>query len=235
LTTGVSFIDDGFGDGFLTFECDIWTQDCARGEKCMPWANDGGMSWNGTRCSPVAEEPGLPEDPCVVEGNAFSGIDSCELGAMCWDVDPETNQGVCVAMCIGSPRDPACEDETITCLMGSDGVLALCIPGCDPLAQDCPEGEACYVFGDQFVCEVDASGRAGAPGDPCEFINACDPGALCAPTEFVPDCMELGCCTSFCTVGEPMPACLPGQICAPYFPEGLAPPGLEEVGLCALP
>src|SRR5687768_13175994 len=32
-------------------QCDLWAQDCARGSKCMPWAFDGGVHWNGTRCS----------------------------------------------------------------------------------------------------------------------------------------------------------------------------------------
>ncbi|HET6585475.1 MAG TPA: hypothetical protein VFG69_18580 [Nannocystaceae bacterium] len=27
----------------LQIECDLWAQDCAEGEKCMPWANDGGV------------------------------------------------------------------------------------------------------------------------------------------------------------------------------------------------
>ena len=52
---GVIFIlpDDG---GTGVFECDLWGQDCPDGEKCMPWASNGG-TWNATRCSPVVDSP----------------------------------------------------------------------------------------------------------------------------------------------------------------------------------
>jgi hypothetical protein len=45
------FIVDPDGGG-PSIECDQWAQDCPPGEKCMPWANDGGSSWNATRCFP---------------------------------------------------------------------------------------------------------------------------------------------------------------------------------------
>ena len=41
-------------------QCNPFTQDCPEGEKCMPWANDGGGSWNATRCSPISDNPGEP-------------------------------------------------------------------------------------------------------------------------------------------------------------------------------
>ena len=87
----------GGGGGFN--ECDIEAQDCPEGEKCMPWANDGGDEWNGTRCSPIAKDPGPLGGPCLAEGSGTSGIDDCDLGLVCWQVDPKTNQGVCHAMC----------------------------------------------------------------------------------------------------------------------------------------
>ncbi len=40
----------------------IWAQDCPEGEKCMPWANDGGGSWNATRCSPLDPNPSAVGD-----------------------------------------------------------------------------------------------------------------------------------------------------------------------------
>ncbi len=231
---GMSFIpsDDGPPPDL---ECDLWEQDCPEGEKCMLWANDGGNSWNATRCSPIAENPGGPGEPCTIEGSPYSGIDTCELGAMCWDVDLETLEGRCVAMCIGDRESPTCEDPNSSCIITS-GPPALCLPNCDPVAQDCAEGEACYPFSDVFHCIPDASGEMGAPGDPCEYINACDPGTFCAQADIVPDCMgALGCCSPFCAVDDPMPPCLPGQICAPYYEEGSAPGGYELVGACVLP
>src|SRR6187431_2409029 len=67
------FIQDPDGGG-VSIECDGWAQDCQAGEKCMPWANDGGMTWNAMRCSPLAPDPALAGEACTVEGAAFSGI-----------------------------------------------------------------------------------------------------------------------------------------------------------------
>ncbi|MEM9453863.1 MAG: ribulose phosphate epimerase [Myxococcota bacterium] len=217
------------------FECDIFAQDCPDGEKCAPWANDGGTSWNATRCVPIAQDPGAPGEPCMVESNGLHGIDDCELGAVCWYVNSETLEGTCLALCTGDPSNPHCEDPNSTCHITSDGPI-FCIPRCHPVAQDCSEGFACYPRLDEFTCAPDASGDMGAAGDPCEFINVCDPGTFCASADSVPDCPgALGCCSPFCELGDPMPPCLPGQVCTPYYEEGSAPRGLEQIGYCALP
>ena len=93
----------------MEFECDLLTQDCPIGEKCTPWSYDGGMAWNGTRCSPVVAMPGAPGDPCTVEGSPWSGLDDCAGGSMCWDADPRTGMGECVAQCDQALMpDPAC-------------------------------------------------------------------------------------------------------------------------------
>src|SRR5262245_46725118 len=59
----VGFIQDPDGGG-VSIECDAWAMDCPRGEKCMPWANDGGSEWNATRCSPLDPDPAHPGDQC---------------------------------------------------------------------------------------------------------------------------------------------------------------------------
>jgi hypothetical protein len=221
-------------------ECDVWMQDCPEGEKCMPWANDGGSSWNATRCSPVDDNPGQVGDECMVEGSGVSGLDSCDVGSMCYYVDPETNVGTCVGFCQGSEDAPMCELGFL-CSISNDGVLILCRRECDPLLQDCMGSAACLPANgsDGFVCIVDASGEMGAPADPCEFLNACDPGLFCANAESVPDCAGAsGCCSEFCdlTAPDPNAACsLMGQTCIPWFEEGTAPPDLTHVGLCTLP
>jgi len=115
--------------GSVHYECDIWMQDdCGPGLKCLPWANDGGKSWNAPRCSPLDPHPRAPGEPCMVEGSAFTGIDDCELGAMCWNVDAETNEGECVAFCDGTPDNAVCDDPDTTCVMSHEGVLNLCLP-----------------------------------------------------------------------------------------------------------
>jgi hypothetical protein len=242
--TGLGFLPDPPDDGF-GFECDLFTQNCPPGEKCMPWANDGGNSWNATRCSPIADDPGSPGDVCMVEGSGTSGIDDCELGAMCWDVDPKTNIGTCVAMCTGDEANPICEDPDTACVITGDGAIVPCLPICDPIQQDCLEGEACYPITDYWFCAPDASGDdLGAYGDPCEYINVCDPGLICLSAETVPagEACEgaAGCCTEVCdlldrTGDAQCTGAAGGQVCTAWYEEGSAPPGYEDVGACSLP
>jgi hypothetical protein len=225
------FIMDPDGES-VSIECSVWDQDCPPGEKCMPWANDGGNAWIATRCSPIAPDPRQPGEPCTVQGSGVSGLDDCDVASMCWDVDPETNVGECVAFCMGSENNPICAEPGHQCTINSDGTLILCIPTCNPLAQDCLVDEGCYDAGDAFRCVPDASGEMGVAGDPCEYPNVCDPGLYCALPEHGPGCASSGCCSHYCDVQTP--ACLDGQECLPYFGEGEAPPGYENVGVCGV-
>lgn len=228
--------------GPLLIECNVWDQDCPNGEKCMPWANDGGVSWNATRCSPVAVGAGQVGEPCTIEGGPASGIDDCELGSMCLGVDVE---GTCVSLCSGSKNVPTCADPTTTCAIANEGVLALCLRTCDPLVQDCAGGDACWLNEGAFVCVPDVSGPLGVYADPCASDDArlpsdCDPGLVCVGQESVPMCADDACCTSFCdlTVADPNMQCEGyrfAQYCLPVFPKGFAPPGHEDVGLCMIP
>jgi hypothetical protein len=228
-------------DGFNAGECAIWEQDCAEGEKCMPYANDGGSAWNSTRCSPVTPDAGQPGDPCSVEGSGVSGVDTCDVSSMCWDVDPETNTGTCVAFCTGNQDFPVCDDPATACSITNEGVLILCLPACDPLLQDCAEGQACYGIDNAFVCAPDASGGEGVFGSPCEFINACGPGLACVGAGGVPDCTgSLGCCSSYCDLSDAgssgsCEGASGGQECISWFEENSAPPGFEDVGVCFIP
>jgi hypothetical protein len=222
--------------------CDVWDQDCPMGQKCTPWANDGGNSWNSLQCVPIESEPGQPGDPCTVEGSGVSGYDTCDVSSMCWNVDVDTGEGVCAAFCQGSETQPVCDDPTTSCVIANDGVLTLCLPECDPLLQDCPDGQACYPGDAAFVCVPDASGPdLGAYGDPCAFTNACDPGLLCAGAAAVPGCTDSAqCCTEFCDLGEADPDGMcqgqaDGQACLSLYEEGQAPPGSEDFGFCAIP
>ncbi|MEM6995119.1 MAG: ribulose phosphate epimerase [Myxococcota bacterium] len=235
----MSFISNPDGGGPIN-ECDQWVQDCPAGEKCLPWANDGGSSWNATKCAEIPDAPGQTGDECSVEGSGVSGEDDCDLGNMCYYVDPETNIGSCVALCFGSPEAPLC-DPGFACSISNNGVLTLCRAECDPLLQDC-ENAACLpaAGSNTFVCIVDASGEAGAAGDPCEFLNACDPGHACIGAEAVgPDCTDTdSCCTQFCdnTAADPDSVCtLQGNVCIDWFEEGEAPPDVEHVGYCGVP
>lgn len=225
-------ISDG---GPSSIECSQWDQDCPPGEKCTAWANDGGNAWNATKCVPVAGDPDGVGEPCTVTGSGVSGIDTCDVGAMCWDIDSDTGQGTCVAFCSGSENDPQCAPSHY-CVITAEGVLTICLPTCNPLIQDCGEGQACYGLANSiFSCAPDASGpEAGDFLDSCEFVNACSPGLNCHDGDVVPGCEFNACCTPFCDITLVDP-CPDGLVCTPYHDPGEAPPGDENIGLCAAP
>ena len=235
-SSGCGFICDTTGGSTGDKQCDVWKQDCPPTEKCMPYANDGGNSWNATKCTAVDANPGLPGDPCVADGSGTSGIDNCGVGAICWFLD-DSNAGTCVPMCTGSAEAPKCENGQV-CDESNEGVIILCLDTCDPLQQSCPDGQICFFDGiDTFICDFDASGDGGQYGDPCAFINVCDYGLFCANQGAVPGCPNPdGCCSSYCSLKEPN-TCLgaPMQECVPWYEEGAAPPGQEDIGACAVP
>jgi hypothetical protein len=226
---------DGGGGGVK--ECDVWTQDCPAGEKCVPWADDGGGSWNATKCEMIPQNPGQEGDPCTYEGSGVSGVDSCDKGLLCWYFDG-MGGGSCIDMCDGSPDAQMCDMGQL-CDVSNDGVLILCLNTCDPLITDCPPGQICFAAqsGTDFICDFDASGETGAYGDPCEYINVCDPGHFCADATAVPGCDAAGCCSPYCNLMEPntCPGADMGQECVPWYPMGMAPPGQENIGGCAIP
>jgi hypothetical protein len=221
--------DDVGIDGTM---CDPWAQDCPRGEKCLPWANDGGHSWNATHCSPVADDPQADGESCTAFDGPFGGNDDCAVGSMCFWVDERTNFGECVAMCIGSLDRPSCADGITPCTLSSDGLPAVCLPVCDPIEQDCSEGSGCYFVHDRFECDPDVSGVTGAPGDACDAAGACDPGAVCVLGTAVPDCATQTCCAAFCDLTAP--SCADGLECIAWHDDGEAPPGEEDVGACLI-
>jgi len=242
-STGSVFVVPKEDLGF-SFMCDIFTQNCPVGEKCTAWANDGSGSWNATKCVPIADDPVGVGEPCQVEGSGTTGIDDCELGAMCWDVDPKTNEGVCRGFCLGQESDAHCENPHEACSFSGSGAIVLCLPICDPLEPSCAPGQACYPIVEVWMCAPDASGDLGAYGDPCEFINVCDPGLICLDSSAVPPGQACeganGCCTEVCDITDPAgdlqcAGAAEGQTCQPWYEEGTGPAVLEHVGACALP
>jgi hypothetical protein len=238
---GSTFIQIPDGGGICHLCCDLWAQDCPRGEKCTAWATDGGEVWNGMRCYPIHDNPGQPGDPCTIEDSPTSGFDDCDLGVMCWDVDPDTLEGTCVALCTGSGNNPQCEDPDTDCLIANDGVLNLCLPSCDPLGNGCGAEQACVASDQGFVCVPVPQGGGAAEGEACQLVYDCLPGAMCWPSASVgPPCDEEagGCCTPLCDLSLPNPTadCLdPGQICASAWGENPPPVGYENVGVCIVP
>lgn len=236
-TAGVTFIME-FDGGPGGDPCDLFGQDCPAGEKCVPFADDGGSAWNNAKCVPVMEDPAQVGEECFAVESGVSGIDNCALGAICWDVDPRTLLGECVAQCTGSPESPMCPPGS-SCAISGSGVIAVCLEGCDPLLQDCDPGDLCIVNpnNDGTVCVLDGSNEEGQLHDECLFANACDPGLACLDAAAAMECDPegQGCCVPFCdvTLANACPGV--GQECAPWWPPGEAPPGLEALGVCMVP
>lgn len=216
------------------FECDLWSQDCPDGEKCMPWANDGGEQWNATKCAPLDPAGQDLGQTCVVEGSGVSGIDDCAQGLMCFDVDPGTNEGTCVALCGGNEAQPQCAPGT-SCLIANGGVLTLCLPDCDPLGQTCAPGHGCFPVGDtgSFVCLPAPSSQIVGAGT-CAHLGGCEPGTVCVEPTSLPACrLPDGCCTSWCDTSAPEDPCPDETTCQPFFSEDVV--GFETLGVCLVP
>ena len=221
-------------DLFAYLACDPYAQDCPPGQKCAPYAV-GGSAWNATKCVDITGD-GAPGDPCTAPGGGFDGPDDCALGAFCWDVGVD-NQGTCVRQCSGSIDDPFCPPG-YQCHIASEAAIALCLTGCDPLAEDCPNS-ICVPNGDGFICAGDASAEAGQTNDPCEFINSCDPGLACldpASASSACDLQAPGCCQPFCALPDgPCPN--PDQQCVALFDPKRPdlPPDYKDIGTCRIP
>ena len=217
--------------------CDLFKQDCPEGEKCSAYAEGGGSSWNASKCVPVQGD-GQPGEPCTAQDGGLSGLDDCAKEVMCWNVD-EMNQGTCVELCAVNESDPTCSDEeNFFCACGGECLLALCLPHCDPLIQDCAGDDVCISVYEYFSCALDVSGDEGQVFDPCEYANACDEGLMCVGSYGAEECDQevIGCCLPFCDVTDPGLVCPGvGQMCLSVYEQGMATPGYEKVGLCQVP
>ncbi len=215
-------------------ECDTFAQDCPLGEKCMPVSVEGSQTWNATQCRPLADNPAQIGDACTVQGGAegaASGFDDCDVGAMCWGVQPKGGGGSCVALCAGSEAEPECSSPDEACVTDGVGALAACLPTCSPIdPAACGAGRGCYFVGELFAC-IPTSASVGQAGDPCEAVNGCAPGSMCIGADAVPGCAgAVGCCSDWCDVGNGM--CPAPQQCVPMF--DMDPdPVWASIGVCA--
>ncbi|KIG17538.1 hypothetical protein DB30_03239 [Enhygromyxa salina] len=215
-------------DQFVPDDCGPFAPNCPEGEKCVPYVS--GDTWDASKCVPVMGAQATGE-PCRSDGYV-EATDDCDATGMCWnlmDVDGE-KVGVCHAFCMGWPDDPICPDKSL-CQISSDGPIALCIPTCNPLSQDCAAPSGCYWAGYAFMCAPTGNLPTGAP---CGFINDCVPGNLCVDATVLPDCMGTACCTSFCNLefGPGQCDAQPGTACMEFWEQGMAPLGYEQVGVC---
>lgn len=223
-------------DGGVSGQCDPRVQDCPEGQKCTAVSPARGEPWGVNICVDVTGE-GVVGDPCDVEDGKYTGIDNCDVGTLCMLTDEEGKGGVCVEFCDTSDGCP--QTPTANCVVYNDGSLPICLGSCDPIVQDCQDGQGCYnSAGDLFVCfKESAMVGEGGPGDECQYINQCQKGGFCAAAGSVTGCppMSTGCCTPFCPVSGGNDPCQVGEECTPFFEMGTAPPDYEDVGVCVIP
>ncbi len=226
-------------------ECDYFAQDCADGEKCVPWSALPDLVPDETRCCPVAMPTAQPGDLCQVEGYFGSCLDNCAEGSLCLDVDND-GEGTCQALCGGSPEQAECEGSDVECFVYFGGV-PLCFDTCDPLVQDCPSDRGCYPDaiaegGTGFLCMPTIGDNT--LGDYCWLLAGCNPGMICAFPDLLPNCFgnagDSGCCTDLCDITESPDSCAdihPDLECVPWYHQGAPPPStnLQNVGACVLP
>ena len=231
----------GTDDSSMGAQCSIYEQDCAMGEKCVPWSDQPDLVPDEIRCCAIEGEPKEIGDACTVNGYFGSCLDDCNVGSFC--LDPfDTGQGTCQKFCAGSATNPTCDPDE-SCLIYFAGV-PMCFDKCDPLVQSCGEGMGCYpdeeaACGTGFICLPTIAGD-GTYGDLCWLLSGCAPGFICVYSDFLPDCIgSVGCCTSLCDVSGP-DSCAdfnPDIECVSWYYSGDEPPSasLQNVGVCALP
>jgi len=227
------------GAGEEIFNCDPWAQDCPAGLKCMAYTDEGDV-FTATKCTPVAPNPGQVGDVCRGEGGWSTGVDDCDLGLACWNINPETEIGACVALCTGTMDDPGCPGAKDVCMFWTPGIASVCLQTCEPLVQDCPVGQSCLPDfasdAENFLCIIDWSFEEGQEFDPCPGGNSCDPGLLCWDPALAVECkQDEGCCLAFCDLDDPK-CDGAGATCQPFYPPDVpAPPEYANVGICGLP
>ncbi|MCA9690122.1 MAG: hypothetical protein R3A51_16555 [Nannocystaceae bacterium] len=248
-TTDPTGSDSGSSDGVPDSPvggntCSLLSQDCPEGEKCVPWNEDGGIFPTGVKCVQEFPNPDTIGSKCTVQ-QFGSGEDSCEKGSMCLDLDND-GEATCIEFCMGDNQsDSYCMDNNYTCVELFVPVVPLCFRKCDPLVQDCPDGEGCFMDApmlgaEGFVCMPlvqNLSPGGGVYGEGCIAMSNCVPGYSCVFAENVPDCNgNVYCCTPWCNITEDQP-CLEYDEklnCIPWYTEGTAPPGFEQVGICGI-
>ncbi len=240
-STGTSTGASTGDDTGLSPRCDPLLQDCPAGFKCTGVKPTLEGPYTGTACVPDNANGGSsPGSICI---NAGDGTDTCGPDSMC--VQFGSGEGACVAFCTGSPDTLACADPQQVCARtDTQWSLFLCVPPCDPLAYDCPDLDfgsgvmVCAPATIGFGCVLRGH-LGGSPfAAPCINHRDCTAAAHCAPPGYVPGCAAAsGCCDVYCDTSEPAPCPLAaeGQACIPYYAPGEAPPGLENVGVCAVP
>ncbi|MCR9164955.1 MAG: hypothetical protein NXI35_30020 [bacterium] len=202
--------------------------DCGCGYRCthyVPGGDSGVSPWDNSGCFPIHPEPVGIGDPCEHQGDPWSGYDNCPAGSMCEDINRD-GVGTCVEFCEPYTDDFECSDPDAVPWIGCQACSCICKSSCDPLGDDCAEGEACYILNNMGHC-APIHPDPGGLGDECEFPNACNPGLGC---HYYDGCGP-GCCTQYCEVAAP--DCPEGTVCESLWePDVEVATAIEGLGIC---
>ena len=209
--------------------CDPLADECPADEKCSYGRDDPEAS-----CRPIRGDDPLGA-PCEADADG----DSCELGAICIDVDATTGVGWCAAPCAAPDDAETCATLGLdaTCLLVGSPPAAACRPYCDPLdggSNSCPEGgESCGLISEPgFACVGPSTGDA-AVGEPCTFSSDCAAPALCFSGAVVgPEVcgQHASCCAPVCDLADPQ-CPIAGTSCSSIFGDA-APERWADTGVC---
>ncbi len=204
----------GCSEGFDCHSTCWGDETCDEGETCRPWGLPQDP-YSARHCA--APGPVASGEPCSLEPNS-PWLDDCEAGAVCFD-------GTCRALC-EAEQDYACGQGHCY----AENSLAVCLPGCNPLAADCADDEQCTHVGASFTCLDRASAAFFGPSD-CAGTT-CGPMELCVDADSLPGCSDDACCTSLCNSATP--DCAVGLSCEDLWSDDQYPE-LADVGACMLP
>jgi hypothetical protein len=100
-----------------------------------------------------------------------------------------------------------------------DGGLVCEGERCNPLENDCPEGELCIFFNTEFQCFPSMADGSGVSGAPCDTATSCNEGLACIQSVFFTNCASDACCSPNCDLSEPntCPNAGAGEVCMQWF------------------
>ena len=167
-------------------ECDPTAQDCGRGQACYVLDGAPVCTWSGS----------------LSKSEQCTHLNECGPGLTCF-------RGRCEPYCDASASadpDISCEEQ---CGQGGYDLpgmeqsdVKVCLAqNCLLESVGCAEGEACYRFGDLYLCDKAGSVAAGGT---CQYPNDCVQHTSCMGIDGVFSCKQL------CD-GPGMPSC--GEVC----------------------
>jgi len=208
-TGGTSGAGGAGATGGAPAECDPVAQsDCLQAEKCAFVVLDVDPFSGETRC--VSEGSEQKGDPCTSGEPGDDGFDNCQGGLQCV-------AGQCEEICNESP-DSCGESESCQAFAGlfadRPGV-GVCQFSCDPLMQNCPSEQGCYLSlstGETLCADpatMNTQGGACGPMMGDEFLNGCEIGYGCMlPND--PINFTALVCAFFCDPDGGSPSCADG-------------------------